>query len=780
MLIVKVRCISTGRVRRSPREVRGVKKWICALALTGSAFALPIPAPAQKVAVFDLRAVTSTDQLLTGIRQRGEKFRAVVPLMEGMSLRLPLAIQLLITVSKPQGWLQEEYGVSWQQLAQGVHPAGWWAAMPEGEWALELEIKNRASLLQQQQNLVDHGVSGPSELELCRSNLRNLSTATEMYLVDHKRLPVKLSDLTPTYIMRAPVCPSAKRSTYLLQPTPEGGYRIRCAGDQHHLGPGVPGYDSDTGLHPDVSREKLTVSLLHDFPGGGTFIEGGPAWKVGESRLLFCSSKAILQQVLDCEAGKSPNFPLGSGEAAPVRLWNTSPPLYSSWKPGLGSLSLQLPAGHPARKPVVPDRTTPRFVPLQWGNAVTTDLTRALAILPWGERYRDLAEAFDGRVTLAINGDALSDWLVKDEERQMAVDCQENLNGLARRLDKYRLKKGRLPGKLSQLQSNGYRFDLCPSGSNLELAYKPTGKGYQLYCPGQRHRGAGLGADHPRAGEKPLAQPGVPWLLVALVRDRARAAELMKRHKQGAESRWQLVDGPEPVLLWAQGDGAEAALTAARESKAENSMLSRPEYQQDGAFHIEVCDLEPARAVIAQSRYATLWRQWMSGQVDQDIHRFSTYVGALMYGPWLEVLDWSSLKGSTLGVLTDTGLELRRQGGLPALLLMLPEILENGLESVQPVAPEVACSSNLKNIATALEMYACDSQGHYPTRLSQLTPNYLKTVPTCPAAGADSYSATYQRALKPDGFRLHCGGENHTPWPANTPAYTSGQGLVTP
>jgi len=51
-----------------------------------------------------------------------------------------------------------------------------------------------------------------------------------------------------------------------------------------------------------------------------------------------------------------------------------------------------------------------------------------------------------------------------------------------------------------------------------------------------------------------------------------------------------------------------------------------------------------------------------------------------------------------------------------------------------------ACKSNLKNIGTALEMYFTDNQGRYPVALSQLTPSYLKSVPTCPATGKDTYS----------------------------------------
>jgi len=63
-----------------------------------------------------------------------------------------------------------------------------------------------------------------------------------------------------------------------------------------------------------------------------------------------------------------------------------------------------------------------------------------------------------------------------------------------------------------------------------------------------------------------------------------------------------------------------------------------------------------------------------------------------------------------------------------------------------------ACKSNLKNIATALEMYATDNRGRYPTGLDQLlqppTP-YLKQIPTCPAAGRSTYG-DYQMTYNPD------------------------------
>ncbi|CAN0480995.1 unnamed protein product, partial [Phaeothamnion confervicola] len=42
------------------------------------------------------------------------------------------------------------------------------------------------------------------------------------------------------------------------------------------------------------------------------------------------------------------------------------------------------------------------------------------------------------------------------------------------------------------------------------------------------------------------------------------------------------------------------------------------------------------------------------------------------------------------------------------------------------------CSSNVKNLAVSLDMYAADYHGLYPKSLASLTPNYLKCIPQCP------------------------------------------------
>ncbi len=89
------------------------------------------------------------------------------------------------------------------------------------------------------------------------------------------------------------------------------------------------------------------------------------------------------------------------------------------------------------------------------------------------------------------------------------------------------------------------------------------------------------------------------------------------------------------------------------------------------------------------------------------------------------------------------------------------------------------CKSNLKNIATACEMYSTDNEGRYPLETRELVPLYLPQMPVCP--GADSAAAVYafQSATSPDAFSICCQGLNHRsliatpnyPQYLNQPAY---------
>jgi len=106
-----------------------------------------------------------------------------------------------------------------------------------------------------------------------------------------------------------------------------------------------------------------------------------------------------------------------------------------------------------------------------------------------------------------------------------------------------------------------------------------------------------------------------------------------------------------------------------------------------------------------------------------------------------------------------------------------------------------ACESNLKNIATALEMYATDNDGEYPSSLAMLTENitgagnsYIKKLPLCP-----HYSSSYEYVFSsdPNSFTLWCGKAGaHRSYPFFTysimpadecwPQYTPGEGIKQP
>lgn len=88
-----------------------------------------------------------------------------------------------------------------------------------------------------------------------------------------------------------------------------------------------------------------------------------------------------------------------------------------------------------------------------------------------------------------------------------------------------------------------------------------------------------------------------------------------------------------------------------------------------------------------------------------------------------------------------------------------------------------ACKSNLKNIATALEMYASDHQGYYPEDLEKLTPVYLKTIPTCPALGAPAYT-NYEVQQVPAEFSFGCVSRKHQHAEPGYPRYHSQIGLI--
>lgn len=120
--------------------------------------------------------------------------------------------------------------------------------------------------------------------------------------------------------------------------------------------------------------------------------------------------------------------------------------------------------------------------------------------------------------------------------------------------------------------------------------------------------------------------------------------------------------------------------------------------------------------------------------------------------------------------------------GLP---LLLAAMLVPNFVRARARGQLTACKSNLKNIGTALEMYSTDWSGKYPKELSQLTPKYLKTIPTCPSVGRLTYvmqtgdNVGYNTAHFQDYYVIHCDGPNHeaVSVPTDFPQYDGLRGL---
>ena len=73
------------------------------------------------------------------------------------------------------------------------------------------------------------------QLTACKSNLKNIGTACEMYLTNFGVYPESLSQLTPNYLRRLPECPRSGRMSYEYSHGSEPEtYAAFCAGTTHH------------------------------------------------------------------------------------------------------------------------------------------------------------------------------------------------------------------------------------------------------------------------------------------------------------------------------------------------------------------------------------------------------------------------------------------------------------------------------------------------------------------------------------------------------------------
>jgi len=115
-----------------------------------------------------------------------------------------------------------------------------------------------------------------------------------------------------------------------------------------------------------------------------------------------------------------------------------------------------------------------------------------------------------------------------------------------------------------------------------------------------------------------------------------------------------------------------------------------------------------------------------------------------------------------------------------AVIAVLANILVPNFVRARATGRMSSCSSNLKNISTALEMYRNDWKGDFPASLSRLTPKYLRGIPTCSSVGRVTYVYQGTQEGAASLYTVICEGRNHHGGglEANYPQYTSVTGLI--
>ena len=113
-------------------------------------------------------------------------------------------------------------------------------------------------------NFIIARIRGGGSISACKSNLKNLGTAFEMYSTDWsgKYPPIgrERELLAPNYLKTIPECPSSGTDSYTISSDPSGPYNtegftdyyyIQCTTAHHEAAGGVknfPQYDGITGL----------------------------------------------------------------------------------------------------------------------------------------------------------------------------------------------------------------------------------------------------------------------------------------------------------------------------------------------------------------------------------------------------------------------------------------------------------------------------------------------------------------------------------------------------
>jgi prepilin-type N-terminal cleavage/methylation domain-containing protein len=115
-----------------------------------------------------------------------------------------------------------------------------------------------------------------------------------------------------------------------------------------------------------------------------------------------------------------------------------------------------------------------------------------------------------------------------------------------------------------------------------------------------------------------------------------------------------------------------------------------------------------------------------------------------------------------------------------SIIAILAVVIIPRFRRLQDKANLTGCVSNLKSLATAIQLYSIDSSGENPPSLSLLVPDFIRRMPLCPAAGQqETYSGGYVFSDVEETFTVSCRGRFHAAsgLAEDQPFYSSRSGI---
>jgi len=114
-----------------------------------------------------------------------------------------------------------------------------------------------------------------------------------------------------------------------------------------------------------------------------------------------------------------------------------------------------------------------------------------------------------------------------------------------------------------------------------------------------------------------------------------------------------------------------------------------------------------------------------------------------------------------------------------SIIAILVAIIIPRIKKMEGRAKMVSCISNLKNIATAVNIYSNETMGQFPVSLTSIFPDFIGKIPECPAALKDTYTAGYTTNDEYNDFTVCCYGKYHAicGLDSNQPFYSAVNGI---